>query len=253
MKYLCLVYAEEAKLDALPQREVDALIDEVMASNEELAASGTWSWPRRWSTSRRPPPCVGRTPAVGDGRALRRDHRAARWVRAHRGQGPERGNPGRRAIPSARIGSIEVRPVVDLARERSAPEPGRPGRAARADRPAVPRPVAPGPGHPDPPAGRLRLAEEALQDAFTAATEQWPRGGLPANPRAWLVSAGRFKAIERLRRRARFDAALGELAARLDDRATDPPSRRNQPVEDDRLRLIFVCCHPPCRPTPRWP
>jgi RNA polymerase sigma-70 factor (ECF subfamily) len=96
--------------------------------------------------------------------------------------------------------------------------------------------------------GDFDLAEEALQDAFTAAMEQWPRDGMPANPRAWLVSAGRFKAIDRLRRRARFDAALGELAARLDDRAADPADRDDQVLEDDRLRLIFTCCHPALSP-----
>ena len=76
--------------------------------------------------------------------------------------------------------------------------------------------------------GDFDLAEEALQDAFTAALAQWPRDGLPANPRAWLVSTGRFKAIDRLRRRARFDAALGELAARLDDQAPDPAGQDDQ-------------------------
>src|SRR5215211_7008537 len=72
--------------------------------------------------------------------------------------------------------------------------------------------------------GDFDLAEEALQDAFMAAIEQWPRDGVPANPRAWLVSTGRFKAIDRLRRRARFDAMLGELAARLDQRAAPDPA-----------------------------
>ncbi|HEV3494845.1 MAG TPA: sigma-70 family RNA polymerase sigma factor, partial [Actinomycetes bacterium] len=96
--------------------------------------------------------------------------------------------------------------------------------------------------------GDFDLAEEALQDAFTAAMAQWPRDGVPANPRAWLVSTGRFKAIDRLRRRARFDAALAELAARLDDRAPDPADRDDQLLEDDRLRLIFTCCHPALAP-----
>jgi RNA polymerase sigma-70 factor, ECF subfamily len=97
--------------------------------------------------------------------------------------------------------------------------------------------------------GDFDLAEEALQDAFTAAAERWPRDGVPTNPRAWLVSAGRFKAIDRLRRRARFDAVLGELAARLDDRsAADPADQDDQTLEDDRLRLIFVCCHPALPP-----
>jgi RNA polymerase sigma-70 factor (ECF subfamily) len=96
--------------------------------------------------------------------------------------------------------------------------------------------------------GDFDLAEEALQDAFTAAMAQWPRDGPPANPRAWLVSTGRFKAIDRLRRRARFDAALGELAARLDDRVPDPAEQDDQPLEDDRLRLVFTCCHPALPP-----
>jgi RNA polymerase sigma-70 factor (ECF subfamily) len=96
--------------------------------------------------------------------------------------------------------------------------------------------------------GDFDLAEEALQDAFTAAVEQWPRDGVPANPRSWLISAGRFKAIDRLRRRARFDAALGELAARLDDSALDPVESDDDSVDDDRLRLIFTCCHPALQP-----
>lgn len=91
--------------------------------------------------------------------------------------------------------------------------------------------------------GSFELAEEALQDAFIAAVEQWPQAGLPNNPRAWLISAGRFKAIDSLRRRARFDASLSHLAEQLQDRidASAPDPDR---VEDDRLRLIFTCCHP---------
>jgi RNA polymerase sigma-70 factor (ECF subfamily) len=92
--------------------------------------------------------------------------------------------------------------------------------------------------------GDFDLAEEALHEAFAAAVEQWPRDGAPASPRAWLVSAGRFKAIDRLRRRARFDASLVELAERLDRAAPDPGDRDDEGVEDDRLRLIFTCCHP---------
>jgi RNA polymerase sigma-70 factor (ECF subfamily) len=92
--------------------------------------------------------------------------------------------------------------------------------------------------------GDFELAEEALHDAFTAALEHWPRDGVPANPRAWLVSAGRFKAIDGLRRRARFDASVKELAARLDADTRDDASLEEDSVEDDRLRLIFTCCHP---------
>jgi RNA polymerase sigma-70 factor (ECF subfamily) len=96
--------------------------------------------------------------------------------------------------------------------------------------------------------GDFDLAEEAMHDAFAVAAEQWARDGVPANPRAWLVSTGRFKAIDVLRRRARFDATLGRLAERLAAGANDPAARDLDDVEDDRLRLIFTCCHPALRP-----
>jgi RNA polymerase sigma-70 factor (ECF subfamily) len=96
--------------------------------------------------------------------------------------------------------------------------------------------------------GDFDLAEEGLHDAFASALQQWPREGVPANPRAWLVSAGRFKAIDAVRRRARFDAALTTLAERLDTAARDEPELDSEGVEDDRLRLIFTCCHPALPP-----
>jgi RNA polymerase sigma-70 factor (ECF subfamily) len=92
--------------------------------------------------------------------------------------------------------------------------------------------------------GDFDLAEDALQDAFAAAAEQWPRDGVPANPRAWLVSTGRFKAIDALRRRARFNESLPELADQLQDSAEDTALWEDEGVSDDRLRLIFTCCHP---------
>lgn len=92
--------------------------------------------------------------------------------------------------------------------------------------------------------GDLEVAEEALQEAFTAALEQWPRAGVPVNPRAWLVSAGRFKAIDRLRRRNRFDDSLPELARRIDEKIFLEAVQDEQELQDDRLRLIFTCCHP---------
>ena len=96
--------------------------------------------------------------------------------------------------------------------------------------------------------GDFDLAEEALHEAFAAAVERWPRDGVPANPRAWLVSAGRFKAIDVLRRRARFDRSLAELAERLDAEPDEPGGSDAESVEDDRLRLIFTCCHPALAP-----
>src|SRR5882724_8079068 len=92
--------------------------------------------------------------------------------------------------------------------------------------------------------GDFDRAEEAMHDAFAVAVEQWPRRGVPANPRAWLVSAGRFKAIDGIRRRARSDATLAELALRFEEETVDPERWEDQGIEDDRLRLIFTCCHP---------
>ncbi len=96
--------------------------------------------------------------------------------------------------------------------------------------------------------GDFETAEEALHDAFAVAVEQWVRDGLPANPRAWLVSTGRFKAIDGIRRRARFDATLTELAKQLEPATSDPDELDDEHVEDDRLRLIFICCHPALSP-----
>jgi RNA polymerase sigma-70 factor, ECF subfamily len=96
--------------------------------------------------------------------------------------------------------------------------------------------------------GDFERAEEALHDAFAAAMERWPRDGVPKNPRAWLVSAGRYKAIDRIRRQARHDASLVELANRLAVAAPDPSTGEQEDLEDDRLRLIFTCCHPALPP-----
>ena len=91
--------------------------------------------------------------------------------------------------------------------------------------------------------GDFDLAEEALHDAFRAALEQWPRDGVPANPRAWLVSAGRFKAIDGIRRRTRFDS-MEDVAEQVDAVIDETAPSDSEAIEDDRLRLIFTCCHP---------
>jgi RNA polymerase sigma-70 factor (ECF subfamily) len=98
--------------------------------------------------------------------------------------------------------------------------------------------------------GGFDAAEEAMHDAFTAALDSWPRDGLPQNPRAWLISTGRFKAIDRLRRGARFDAALAGTAARI-EASVLPDTDLDENVEDDQLRLIFTCCHPALAPDAR--
>ena len=96
--------------------------------------------------------------------------------------------------------------------------------------------------------GDFDAAEEALHDAFAVAVDQWARDGVPANPRAWLVSTGRFKAIDGMRRRARFDSSLMELAKQLESSTTDSQEPNDESVEDDRLRPIFTCCHPALAP-----
>jgi RNA polymerase sigma-70 factor, ECF subfamily len=96
--------------------------------------------------------------------------------------------------------------------------------------------------------GDFDAAEEALHEAFAVAVERWARDGVPANPRAWLVSTGRFKAIDGMRRRARFDASLPELTRHLEADTGEPEEWDEENVEDDRLRLIFTCCHPALSP-----
>lgn len=99
--------------------------------------------------------------------------------------------------------------------------------------------------------GDFDLAEDALHDAIAAALEQWQKDGITANPRAWLVSTGRFKAIDALRRRARFDVAEEKIAAEFETQSHEAAGLDHEVVEDDRLRLIFTCCHPALAPEAR--
>jgi RNA polymerase sigma-70 factor, ECF subfamily len=105
--------------------------------------------------------------------------------------------------------------------------------------------------------GDFDLAEEAMQEAFTAALSLWPSSGVPGNPRPWLISTARFKAIDTLRRRSRFDASQDELVRYLEaqwssaERSNQEDSREDDRLEDDRLRLIFTCCHPSLEPEAR--
>lgn len=96
--------------------------------------------------------------------------------------------------------------------------------------------------------GDFDLAEESLQDAFRAALEQWPRDGIPSNVPAWLVSTARFKAIDAIRRRSRFEPLPENLDRRLAAGEDAAAADRSEAVEDDRLRLIFTCCHPALAP-----
>ena len=96
--------------------------------------------------------------------------------------------------------------------------------------------------------GDFDLAEEALHEAFTTALEQWAHEGLPKNPRTWLVSVGRFKAIDNIRRRARFDSSLAQIANELGPTTENPFAEDDEDIEDERLRLIFTCCHPALSP-----
>ena len=99
--------------------------------------------------------------------------------------------------------------------------------------------------------GDFDLAEDAMQDAFATALQRWPEDGVPANPRAWLVSTGRHKAIDALRRRARFDASRDKIADELGSGVIDASESPDESVTDDRLRLIFTCCHPALAPESR--
>src|ERR1700723_1584026 len=97
--------------------------------------------------------------------------------------------------------------------------------------------------------GDFDLAEEAMHEAFAAALSRWPESGVPDNPRPWLISTGRFKAIDTLRRRARFDASQDELVRYIEARSSwAERSDEEDSLEDDRLRLIFTCCHPSLAP-----
>lgn len=96
--------------------------------------------------------------------------------------------------------------------------------------------------------GDFDQAEEALADAFAAAAEVWPRDGIPANPRAWLVSAGRFKAIDAQRRLSKFDAYQAAVSQQPEHFVHFDPAAHDEDIEDDRLRLIFICCHPAIDP-----
>jgi RNA polymerase sigma-70 factor (ECF subfamily) len=98
--------------------------------------------------------------------------------------------------------------------------------------------------------GDLDVAEEAMHEAFAAALDTWPRTGVPDKPRPWLISTARFKAIDRMRRRARFDNAQKDLALYLEARIKDA-LHEDEEIEDDRLRLIFTCCHPSLAPEAR--
>jgi RNA polymerase sigma-70 factor (ECF subfamily) len=95
--------------------------------------------------------------------------------------------------------------------------------------------------------GDLDLAEEVMHEAFAAALESWPQTGIPVNPRPWLISTARFKAIDGIRRRARFDGAQRDLALYMETRIREAPVDDDE-IEDDRLRLIFTCCHPALPP-----
>jgi RNA polymerase sigma-70 factor (ECF subfamily) len=92
--------------------------------------------------------------------------------------------------------------------------------------------------------GDFDIAEEAVHEAFVAAVEQWPTEGVPDNPRAWLVSTGRFTAIDRIRRSAKHDVSLEDVAEQIEALADMSSADEHEGVEDDRLRLIFTCCHP---------
>src|SRR5204862_5790624 len=165
---------------------------------------------------------------LGNRWAVRRDERAARRLLPHQREGPERrraggvADPGREARHRRGPSDHGVRPAVDTIESVYRAE-------SRRGLATLIRLL-----------GDFDLAEEALQDAFAAAVERWPLEGVPANPRSWLISTGRFTAIDRLRKHKREGPGQLEMIA---EAPVDPPD-----VIDDRLRLIFTCCHPALNP-----
>src|SRR5437899_9206006 len=163
-----------------------------------------------------------------DGRPVRRDERAARRLLSHQGEGPERrrasgvADPGREERHHRGPSDHGVRPAVDTIESIYRAE-------SRRVLATLIRLL-----------GDFDLAEEALQDAFAAAVERWPQEGVPASPRSWLISTGRFRAIDRLRKTRREVDADVEVIAELPEEPYD--------LVDDRLRLIFTCCHPALNP-----
>ena len=99
--------------------------------------------------------------------------------------------------------------------------------------------------------GDFDLAEDAMQDSFAVALQRWSEDGVPANPRAWLISTARHKAIDALRRRARFDVSEEKVAEQIETQSSATTIMDGESVEDDRLRLIFTCCHPALAPEAR--
>jgi RNA polymerase sigma-70 factor, ECF subfamily len=99
--------------------------------------------------------------------------------------------------------------------------------------------------------GDFDIAEDAMHDAFTIAFEQWQEQGIPENPCSWLISTGRFKAIDNIRRHSRFDFSLKKLINKIDTNSINPDERADKEIEDDELRLIFTCCHPALSPEAR--
>ena len=252
MRYLCLVYIEEGKFDTVSPREGDILTDESLAYDDELrrkghyitsaalqaVAAATTLRMRNGKLSVTDGPFAETKEHLGgfiliEARDLNEAIQAAGgfpwsgWAASRSARSWS--SSGRRSTP------VERSRRRGLARARSTSVYRAESRRVLATLIRL--------------LGDFELAEEALHDAFVAAAEQWPRDGVPENPRAWLVSAGRFKAIDRIRRRARFDAVAatrsrsGSTAEADEMMAVD-----DEAIEDDRLRLIFTCCHPALPP-----
>ena len=221
MRYLCLIYDDEKTMGDDVEERIGCLHGRVLRLHRRTSGRAATTWPAR----RCSPVSTATTVRVRNGKVsttdgpVRRDQGAAGRLLPHRSQGPERRHPGglaRSRRPAS--GSVEVRPSWTSS-SRSVPRHRWARTAQRLARRSTPS-TAPSRAASSPRSIRLLgdfdLAEEALHDAFAAALEQWPRDGVPANPRAWLVSTGRFKAIDAIRRRARFDASLAELAEQLE-------------------------------------
>ena len=256
MKYLCLIYDEEKTMAGMSKAEGDAFMGEYFAFTEGIKKTGHYIGGEALK-----PVHTATTVRIRQGKMSTTDGPFAETKEQLGGYLPDRRQGSERSHSDCGEDSVGPDGQRRSAADRGVRLASRGERARemvdavyRADSRRVLATLIRLLGDFD-------LAEEAMHDAFAAAIEQWPRDGVPDNPRAWLVSAGRFKAIDAMRRRARFDrlrTGIQNASARQVLRLTNPTNpriprirRTHEPddaVEDDRLRLIFTCCHPALTP-----
>ena len=244
MKFMFMIYHDEDELDALPAGEMQTLVDSALDYDDEIRRSGHYIVSNALQSAR-----TARTIRVRSGKVSTTDGPFAETKEQIGGfflieaKDMDEACAVASRFPPARIGIIEVRPVQELTAllVREAVDAVYRSESRRVLATLIRL------------LGDFDLAEEAMHDAFAAAVEQWPREGMPANPRAWLVSTGRFKAIDAMRRRARFDASQTEIAERLEaDTDALHPGTRPRTSRTTASGSSSPAATRPCRRTRRW-